>query len=67
MIVMMNSYVHSIIDYGLDIWAVRTNIQLKLIQDKIDRFLVTFFLPSIVRRTKKGFTKAIPNINVCTL
>jgi len=67
MIVMINSYVHSIIDYGLDIWAVQTYNQLKLIQDKIDRFLIAFFLPGIVRRTKKIYTKMIQDIDVSTL
>jgi len=51
MIVMPNAYVHSIIDYGLDIWAIKTPAQLSEIQSKIDRFIISFFLPGLIRRS----------------
>jgi len=64
MVIMINAYVHSVIDYGLDIWAVQSTIQLSSIQDKIDRFLVSFFLPGLMRRTKKCYNVMRRRINV---
>ncbi len=37
--VMVNAHIHSVIDYGIDIWAVLTDKQLDVIQRKVDRFL----------------------------
>ncbi len=61
MIVMMNAYVFSIIDYGIDIWAIQSDAMLYEIQRKIDRFLINFYLPSHAKKCKK---KKISNIEV---
>ena len=34
--IMINAYVHSAIDFGLDIWAVQSKLQLYQLQDIID-------------------------------
>lgn len=67
--IMINCNVLSIANYCLKIWAVQTNLQLNAIQEKIDRFLVTYFLPSFYKKTrkfrkqKKSLTKCKINLN----
>jgi len=50
--VMINSYINSIADYCLDIWAIQTNEMLQMIQSKVDGFLVNFFLPVLSKKLK---------------
>ncbi len=52
MIIMINSHIHSLIDYCVDLWAVQTQDQLNVIQKKIDTFLVNFTLPSFAKKMK---------------
>jgi hypothetical protein len=35
---MIKSYLHSVIDYGLEIWAFQTDPELQQLQNKIERF-----------------------------
>jgi hypothetical protein len=51
--IMLNAYIHSVIDYGLDIWAVQPEAELQQIQRRIDRFLVEFYCPSQYKKRKK--------------
>ena len=64
MIIMLNAYVNSVIDYGLDIWAVQSKAQLSQIQGRIDRFIVSFFLPGLVRRSKLCYNSLKSSINI---
>jgi hypothetical protein len=50
--IMLNAYIHSVIDYGLDIWAVQQQAELQQIQRRIDRFLVEFYCPSQYKKRK---------------
>jgi len=66
---MLIAYVHSLIDYEINIWAVWrlwTNCHLKLTQDSIDRFLTSYFLPGLLRKCKKikSYNVIRSNINV---
>jgi hypothetical protein len=47
---MINAYVHSYTDYCIDIWSVQNEIRLNLIQNKIDRFLINYFFPTILKK-----------------
>jgi hypothetical protein len=49
---MLNAYIHSVIDYGLDIWAVQPEAELQQIQ-RIDRFLLEFYCPSHYKKRRK--------------
>jgi hypothetical protein len=49
---MLNAYIHSVIDYGLDIWAVQPETELQQIQRRIDRFLLEFYCPHYKKRRK---------------
>jgi hypothetical protein len=51
--IMVNSYIHSVIDYGLEIWAVQVDSDLQQLQNRVDRFLVEFFCPSYYKKRKK--------------
>lgn len=50
--VMVNAHIHSVIEYGIDIWAVLTDEQLDVIQRKIDRFLAEVMYPTYKRKRK---------------
>lgn len=50
--IMLNSHVNSISDYCIDIWATLTTPQLVTIQNKVDRFLVNFYLPAIAKKIR---------------
>jgi hypothetical protein len=49
---MLNAYIHSVIDYGLEIWAVQPEAELQQIQ-RIDRFLLEFYCPSHYKKRRK--------------
>lgn len=51
--VLVNCNIHSLIDYGIEFWAVQTSAQLKVIQSKVDSFICTYFLPIICKKAKK--------------
>ena len=53
-ITLVKAYIIPIYDYCLDIWAVATDNELSIIQNKIDRLLIGHFLPSIVRKSKRN-------------
>jgi len=48
----MSAYIHSVIDYGLEIWATVSD-KLKSLQSKIDSLFSSFFMPAIFRRRRK--------------
>jgi len=50
--VMMNSYVHSVADYYLDISGIHMENMMQLIQAKIDRFLINIYVPTIAKIRK---------------
>jgi hypothetical protein len=50
---MIKSYLHSVIDSGLEIWAFQTDPELQQLQNTIERFLVEFFCPSHYKKRKK--------------
>jgi hypothetical protein len=50
---MINAYIHSVIDYGIDIWAVQPEAELHQIQRRIDRFLLEFYCPSHYKKHRK--------------
>lgn len=54
MSILVNCNVHSIIDYGSDIWAIHTHGQLSPLQDKIDTFITQYFLPAICKKTRRN-------------
>lgn len=41
--IFMSSFVISIIDYGINIWCVKSDVEILRLQRKIDRFLLTFY------------------------
>jgi hypothetical protein len=53
---MLNAYVHSLTDYCIDIWTVQGDTRLNLIQNKIDRFLINYFFPTIVKKSTRKRT-----------
>jgi len=53
MVVMLNSYVHSVSDYCLDIWAIQTPNMIQAVQVKIDRFLINYLVPVLAKKYKK--------------
>lgn len=50
MAVMINSHIHSVMDYCIDIWAIHTDAQLDTIQRKVNSFLIKFLFPSFVKK-----------------
>jgi hypothetical protein len=52
--IMLNSYVHSVTDYAIEIWAVQSQSQLNEIQKRIDRFLLEFHYPKLVRYKRRS-------------
>jgi hypothetical protein len=55
--IMLNSYVHSVTDYAIEIWAVQCQSQLNEIQKRIDRFLLEFHYPKPFRyKRRSGLT-----------
>jgi len=53
MIIMLNAYVHSVIDYSIDIWAVESLNCLNRMQAKVDRFLKCFFCTWVGEEVEK--------------
>ncbi len=49
---MISAHVHSVIEYGIELWAVQTDYKLNMLQAKINRFLLQFQYPNIVKRSK---------------
>jgi hypothetical protein len=47
---MLNAYVHSNTDYCIDMWSVQNETRLNIIQNKIDRFRINYFFPTIVKK-----------------
>jgi hypothetical protein len=66
---MLNAYVHSVTDYCIDIWTVQSDTRLSLIQNKIDRFLINFFFPTIVKKCshRKSYNSVRNNIDIYKL
>jgi len=64
MAIMLNASVNSVIDYGLDIWAVQSPEKLTEIQGKVKRFVISYFLPGIMRRSKLGYDRIKKGINI---
>lgn len=50
MAIMINSHIHSIMDFCIDIWAIQTDAQLDSIQHKVNSFLVKFMFPSLAKK-----------------
>jgi hypothetical protein len=59
---MINAYVHSITDYCIDIWTVHSDVKLCKIQALIDRFLLNYFFPSIVKKVRKKAIKLLGEV-----
>lgn len=51
--IFISCHVHSIIDYGINIWGVKTEVQLNVIQKKINSLLVNFFFTSYSKNLRK--------------
>jgi len=51
--IMINAYIHSIIDFAIEIWCVQSDRMLDQLQKIIDSFLISYFLPSIYKKNKK--------------
>ncbi len=49
---LLNCHVHTIIDYGITIWATLPDSQLLRLQRKIDQYLVNFYLPIIAKKQR---------------
>lgn len=47
--VLINTQVHSVIDYCIDIWTVQTSLSLKKVQDIIDNFLLSYYFPKLAK------------------
>jgi hypothetical protein len=65
--VMINAYVHATIDYGLEIWCVQTKAQVDTLQNRINRFLISYFYPSLARKQKRKGRLKKCNINTTEL
>lgn len=66
MTTMVNCYVHSIIDYSLEFWAVLPDNKLKTLQSKIDNFIVNFHFPKFLSQTRfkcKSRKRVTLNVN----
>jgi hypothetical protein len=63
---MLNAYVHSYTDYCIDIWSVQNETRLNIIRNKIDRFLINYFFPTIVKKSsrKKLYSSIMNNIDL---
>jgi hypothetical protein len=63
---MLNAYVHSNTDYCIDIWSVQSDARLNIIQNKIDRFLINYFFPTIVKKIsrKRSYNSIRYNIDL---
>jgi len=48
--IMVNAHIYSVIDYGIDTWAVQTDNTLDDLQRKIDKLLYEFEYPSAFRK-----------------
>jgi hypothetical protein len=51
--IMTNCNIHSIMDYGIETWAIMPSDQLNLIQKKVDSFICTYYLPIICKKAKR--------------
>lgn len=52
MTMLVNCNIHSIIDYGIEVWAVQSSAQLNVIQKKVDAFICNYFLPAICKKAR---------------
>ena len=51
--VLINSFVMSIIDYGIIIWGNLSNTQIQILQSKVNTLLGSYFYPRIINRLQK--------------
>lgn len=61
--VMISAYVHSVVEYAIDVWAVQTNEMLSKLQAKINRFILKFMYPNIGKLIGKKNVKK--NVKIC--
>lgn len=48
--VIVNTHVHSVIDYCIDIWTVQKSSYLVKIQKIIDNFLISYYFPRLAKK-----------------
>jgi hypothetical protein len=61
----INAYVHSVTDYDIDMCTVQTEVRLCKMQSLIDRFLINYYFPAIVRKIrKKNYQSVLISINI---
>lgn len=61
---MISAHVHSVIEYGIDLWAIQSDYKLKMLQSKINRFLLQFQYPKIIKRSKFRKNRK-RNVKIC--
>jgi len=54
--IMVNAYIHSVLDYAIDIWAIQSDAQLDKLQRKVDRLLIEFEYGSSFKRRIASIT-----------
>lgn len=59
--VLLNAYVHSIIDYCVDIWAVQPAQKLSGVQEIINGFLVSYFVPKFAKQKRQRKYRSLVN------
>ncbi len=63
--VLVNAYVHSILDYCVDVWSSQTAAKIQSVQDIINRFIISFSVPKYAKMwNKKNFDIVRKKINV---
>lgn len=50
MAIMINSHIHSIMDFCIEVWAIQTDAQLDSVQHKVNSFLVKYLYPSLAKK-----------------
>lgn len=61
--VLVNAYAHSVINYAIEVWAIQSDEKLSKLQQKINRFLIRYFYPNLLRCRKKGRRNITLSIN----
>jgi len=61
---LVNAYIDSIIDYGIELWCVIPDYLCQKLQQTIDHLLITYTLPSLSRRRSSTYYNLYNNKNI---
>jgi hypothetical protein len=57
----MSAFISSITDYGIVTWSIQSNLEINKIQNKITRFLRSYYYPRTVKKDRKNKKKQSNN------